>query len=138
MRPLAGLLVAFALPAAASAATISVSFTGTVSFVFPVLEPFFDVGDPVSGSFEIDTETADSLPADPITGLYSGAASNFSFDFGGYLATSAGPSGAGVFVDNDRMGTAPFDRFIASKTCSNNCTAATLDIWSLVNMTFLL
>jgi hypothetical protein len=134
----AALLVALAVPAAASAATITVTFSGTVDFVATQLSPFFDVGDPVSGSFEIDSETTDLLPGDAVLGLYPGAASNFAFDFGGYVASSNVAGGTQVQVENDAMGGGPFDRFIASKTCNNTCTAAVLDIWSLVGMTFLL
>lgn len=131
------LLGALALPWAASAATITVTFTGAVNFVAPQLSAFFTVGDPVSGSFQIDSDTPDLLPADPVVGLHSSAGSNFAFDFGGYLASATGPGGTQVRVENDAMGGAPFDRFVTSKTCNNDCTAATLDIWSLVNMTFL-
>jgi hypothetical protein len=131
------LVAALALPLAASAATITVTFSGTVSFVATELDAFFDEGDPVSGSFTIDTAIGDLLPGNPVVGLYPGAASNLAFDFGGYVASADGPAGTQVQVENDAMGGAPFDRFIASKTCNNTCTAATLDIWSLVGMTFL-
>jgi hypothetical protein len=136
-RVSAALLVALSLPGAASAATITVTFTGTVNFVAPQLSAFFTVGDPVSGSFQIDSDVPDLLPADPVVGLYPSAGSNFAFDFGGYSASATGPGGTQVRVENNAMGGAPFDRFVGSKTCNNDCTAATLDIWSLVNMTFL-
>lgn len=138
MRPLvvpAGFLAALLLSAAASAATITVTFTGTVSFVATDLASGFTVGDPVSGTFQYDSDAADTVPADPMLGFYPGA-TGFAFDFGGYLATGDAP-GSAVQVDNDAMGTGLFDRFIASKTCGT-CTGANVGAFSLQNITFLL
>jgi hypothetical protein len=103
-RPLVvpgGFLAALLLSAAASAATITVTFTGTVSFVATDLASGFTVGDPVSGTFQYDSEAADTVPANPMLGFYPGA-TGFTFDFGGYLATGDAP-GSAVQVDNDAM-----------------------------------
>jgi hypothetical protein len=127
-------LLSWAAPA--SAATITVSFTGTVNFVFDQLDSAFTLGDPVSGTFQYDSDTADTVPADPVLGIYPGA-TNFEFDFGGYVATGNAP-GSGVQVDNDRMATGLFDRFIGSKTCNGTCTGADVGAFTLQNLTFLL
>jgi hypothetical protein len=139
MRPLAalaGTLLALSLPAAASADTITVSFTGTVSFVAADLASGFDVGDPVTGTFQYSTNLTDLLPGNPNLGIYLGA-TNFSFDFGGYVASAVAP-GSAVQIDNDAIGTGTFDRFIGSKTCNGTCTAANVGAFSLSGITFLL
>jgi hypothetical protein len=136
MRLLAAVLLALSLPAGASADTITVSFTGTVSFVSSQLASGFDVGDPVSGTFRYSTTAADIVPANPNLGLYPGVTA-FSFDFGGYVATGNAP-GSQVQVDNDAMGTGLFDRFIATKTCNGTCVAADVGDFALFGMTLIL
>jgi hypothetical protein len=103
---LAGLLAAFAFPAAASAATITVTFTGEIDFVTPAISSGpFQVGDPISGSFQIDATTPDG-EADPDEGSYEGAISNLTFSIGDYDGTGSGENelhmrnGAGFNVDN--------------------------------------
>jgi hypothetical protein len=83
------LLLGF-LPGLAGAATIEVSWTGTVDLVAPDLASVLEIGDPASGSFQIDTAIADT-DADPMIGWYPGAASNLSFRFGVHeLSAAAG------------------------------------------------
>lgn len=103
---IAGLLAAFAYPAAGSAATITVTFTGTVDFVSPSISSGpFEAGDPISGSFQIDSTTPDG-EADPDEGSYEGAISNLTLSFGDYDGTGSGENelhmrnGAGFNVDN--------------------------------------
>jgi hypothetical protein len=98
--------LAGALAAPAGAATITVSFTGTVDFVSPQISSGpFEAGDPISGSLQIDSATPDS-DALPTEGEYLGAVSNLLFSFGGYDGTGAGENqlhmrdGAGFVVDN--------------------------------------
>ncbi len=130
------LCLAFAAlaPAAASADTITVSFSGTVNFVATQLSSAFTLGDPVSGTFHFSTTVPDAQPANPNLGVYVGA-TGFDFDFGGYTATSSSPGA--VFIDNDAMGGGLFDRFIGTKTCNGTCTAAMVDAFALQGMTFL-
>jgi hypothetical protein len=73
------------------------------------------------------------LPGDPTLALYPGA-TNFDFDFGGYVATgvAGGLGGTLVQIDNN----AGFDRFIASKTCNGTCTGAMVDTFVLASITF--
>lgn len=80
-------LVLTLLPGLAGAATISVSWTGTVDYVAPELASAFAIGDPASGSFQIDTTIADT-DSDPMVGFYPGAASAIVFRFGGYDASA--------------------------------------------------
>jgi hypothetical protein len=60
---------------------------------------------------------------------------NFSVDSGGSVATAVAP-GTAVQVEHDASGTGPFDRSIASKTCSGARTAAPVGASSLAQMTF--
>ena len=131
----AALLLALALPAAASADTITVSFAGTINFVATDLASAFTVGEPVSGTFQYSTAVADIVPASPNLGLYPGATA-FSFDFGGYVATGNAP-GSQVQVDNDATGTGTFDRFIGTKTCNGTCTGAAVGAFVLQSLTFI-
>ena len=89
MRPLAlaaalGLLAA---SSAASASTITITFSGTIEEIGPDVASGFTAGDPFSGSIQFDGATPDSN-ASAILGDYSGAIGAMSFDFGGYLATA--------------------------------------------------
>jgi hypothetical protein len=129
------LALAAVVPTAAAADTITVTFTGTVDFVATQLSSGFTVGDPVSGTFQYSSTATDTLPADPVFGIYPGA-DNFAFDFGGYVATAAA-GGSGVEVQNDMNGGA-FDLYKGSKTCNGTCTAAMVDEFALAGMTFLL
>jgi hypothetical protein len=102
--PAAALLLALATPA--GAATITVTFTGTVDFVTPSISSGpFQAGDPISGSFQIDSTTPDG-EADPDEGSYEGAISNLTFSIGDYDGTGSGENelhmrnGEGFNVDN--------------------------------------
>lgn len=107
MRILASLAaLSLALPSAGSAATITVTFTGEIDFVTSGISSGpFQVGDPISGSFQIDSTTLDG-EADPDEGSYEGAISNLTFSFGDYDGTSSGENelhmrnGEGNNVDN--------------------------------------
>ena len=97
-------LALFATPA--GAATITVTFTGSVTFVSPqIASGPFEAGDAISGSFQIDSATPDG-EADPTEGSYEGAVSSLTFSFGGYAGTGAGENelhmrdGEGFVVDN--------------------------------------
>jgi hypothetical protein len=87
-RLLFGAGLALALAAPAGADTITVSFTGTIIGIPPELASGFTAFDPVSGSFQFDSATADTV-ANPAVGFYPGP-TNFSFTFGSYTATSPG------------------------------------------------
>jgi hypothetical protein len=94
------------LASPAAAATITVSFSGTIDFVpSQIASGPFEAGDPVSGSFQIDSATPDG-DAEPTEGSYEGAVSNLSFEIGGYSGAGAGENelhmrdGEGFVVDN--------------------------------------
>jgi hypothetical protein len=107
MRWLAGSCASLLLLAApAGAATITVTFTGTIDFIDSSISSGpFEVGDPINGSFQIDSTTPDG---DALTteGEYEGAISNLTFSFGDYDGTGSGENqlhmrdGAGFVVDN--------------------------------------
>jgi hypothetical protein len=84
-------------PAPASAVPLTVHFTGTIFLIDPPLGAPFAYGQAGSGSFQIDSATFDDAPFVGV-GIYRGA-SNFSFTFGTYTATSAG----GTFDDFVRV-----------------------------------
>jgi PEP-CTERM motif len=105
MRPLvalAALLLALA-PAAARAATLTVSWTGHVTSVDSPLTSTFTVGDPASGSFQIETTTPDSDPA-ANHGEYN-ALVNMSVTLSGITATSAAPTLGGLSIFDSTPGT---------------------------------
>jgi hypothetical protein len=104
----AGLLAALAIAhaAPAGAATITVTFTGTIDTIpTQIASGPFELGGSISGSFQIDSATPDG-EASPTEGSYEGAISNLSFSFGDYAGTGAGENelhmrdGAGFVVDN--------------------------------------
>ena len=108
MRSLTALALALAGVTAggAAAAPITVSFTGTITFVpMQISSGPFESGDAISGSFQLEAATPDLDPA-PTEGEYQGAVSNLSFTFGGYSGTGTGENqlhmrdGAGNVVDN--------------------------------------
>jgi hypothetical protein len=91
------LLVPLAAPAA-DAATITVSFEGTVSEISEeVADGTFTIGEPVSGSFTIDTDTPDLEPA-PDAGDYDEGMRDLSTQWGDYQASAA----SGLFYVRDR------------------------------------
>ena len=81
-------LALVALPGVARADIINVSWTGTISFVDPVLASAFTVGNSASGSFQIDTSVSDEN-ADPSIGVYTNAVSALVFAFGSYAGNGA-------------------------------------------------
>ena len=94
-------VMVFGLAGGAQAVPLKVTFVGSVSSVPTSVASAFTVDDPVSGYFYIDSNTPDSLPLDLIRGLYIGP-TDFSFQFGSYLATAVGGSaGDSVYVFND-------------------------------------
>jgi hypothetical protein len=102
-RLLLSSLLLLALSSPARADLIQVNWSGTINFVSTAIASGFTMGDPASGSFLLDTTIADG-DADPLLGLYFDAASNISFDFGRYLASSAAGAiqirnGSGVLSD---------------------------------------
>lgn len=110
----AALLLALAAPAA-GAATLTVTWTGHVTSVDSALSSTFTVGDPASGSFQIETTTPDSDPA-ANHGQYD-ALVNMSITLSGITATSAAPtlgglsifdSAPGVFVDGLEQDAGPW------------------------------
>jgi hypothetical protein len=93
-------LVAFAA-GPATAVPLTVSFEGTVEFIPAELASVFTDGDLASGFFQIESTTADTVPANPDVGFYPGPTS-WSFTFGSYTATSAGGTAQDyVRIDND-------------------------------------
>jgi hypothetical protein len=100
-RTILSLALLLTLPGVAGAATISVSWTGTIDAVSREAGSVFAIGDPASGSFLIDTAVADVNP-DSGSGDYPGAASALVFRFGGYEVS--GSSGS-VFI-RDTLGDA--------------------------------
>jgi hypothetical protein len=78
------------LAAPAGAATLTITFTGTVDVVSPQISSGpFEAGDSISGSLQIDSATPDT-DALPTEGEYLGAISNLTFSFGDYDGTGAG------------------------------------------------
>jgi photosystem II stability/assembly factor-like uncharacterized protein len=76
-------------PAAVEAEPIRVSFAGTVTEIAPQIDDgTFALGDPVSGSFVIESETADGEPA-PEAGSYEDAVGEWAVSFGSYQATAS-------------------------------------------------
>lgn len=103
MRSLAAFALALAALGAGPAAAVplTVSFEGTVEFIPAELASVFTDGDPASGSFQIESTTADTAPANPDLGFYPGPTS-WSFTFGSYTATSAGGTAQDyVRIDDD-------------------------------------
>jgi hypothetical protein len=87
IRPLVALLCG--IPAAAGAEPIGVSFAGTVTEIAPQVDDgTFALGDPVSGSFVIESATPDGEPA-PDAGSYEGAVGEWTLQFGSYAATAS-------------------------------------------------
>jgi hypothetical protein len=119
----------FVASSTVEAETLTVSFSGAVTTVPTELSSTFFVSDPITGSFEIDSLSPD-FREDPTIGLYIGP-TNFSFEFGSYLAT--GPGGGGgdsVTVLN----TTP-DTFGFNGTCGGAaCIAADVGAYFLTNM----
>ncbi len=104
-----GVLVA----GSADAVTLTVSFSGNITSVPNDLLSGFTVGQATSGSYEIDSLTAD-IDADPNLGLYLGPA-NFSYQFGTYVANvPAGGGGDSVLIQNDVSG---LDRMGVNASC---------------------
>jgi hypothetical protein len=99
---LLALSLLLALPSPARADIILLSWSGTINSVDPALASVFAVGDAASGSFLIDSATAD-LNADPAVGFYFDAASTVAFSFDTY---SAGADNGTLFVI-DGVGTSP-------------------------------
>lgn len=97
LLPLSFLLAA--LPGLAGASTIQVSWTGAVDFVQPQVASVFTLGDPASGSFQIDTATADVNP-DPSIGEYPGAVTAVLFRFGSFEASGS----SGSLIINNTIG----------------------------------
>jgi hypothetical protein len=136
MRPLpflAGLL-AFVLPGAASAATITVNFTGTIIAVPTELSAGFTPFDAVSGSFQFDSTTLDTV-ANPNVGFYPGP-TNFSFTFGSYTATSPGgePSHF-IRVDDNLVLSITIDLYGVE---TRNVTGASFGLFQPSRLTFIL
>lgn len=92
-RSLVLALLLATVPAPARAVLIQFSWSGTITAaeIGPV-----SVGDPASGSFLIDTETADQDSSDDRS-QFSGALSTIAFDFGSY----SGTAGANTLVLRD-------------------------------------
>jgi hypothetical protein len=119
----------FVASSTVEAETLTVSFSGAVTTVPTELSSTFFVSDPITGSFDIDSLTPDT-DADPTRGEYIGP-TNFSFEFGSYLAT--GPGGGGgdsVTVLN----TTP-DTFGFNGLCGGpGCIADDVGAYFLTNM----
>jgi hypothetical protein len=116
----------------ATAATLRLDFSGSVSIVPSGVASAFTLGDPVTGSYFIDTNTPDSN-ADSTIGQYIGAPSSFTYQFGSYLATAAGGGpgdSVGVFDDS-----ASGDRF---QTNVVSPKGADVNGYFLTNLTLLL
>jgi hypothetical protein len=76
-------------PLGAGAEPIAVTFAGMVTEIRPQIDDgTFALGDPVSGSFQIDPEAVDGNP-DPDAALYPDAVSDFSVAFGDYEASDS-------------------------------------------------
>ena len=126
--PLALAIFLGSLPA--SATTLVVTFSGTISSVPTELSSAFAVNESVSGSFHIDSGTID-LDADPSLGLYIGP-SNFMYTFGSYVATATGGGGGdSVLVVNDVLD----DRFQANVTSPSG---ASVGSFAPINLTLAL
>lgn len=111
---LAGACALASLPAAAEKLTYR--FTGTIADVAGALASEFAIGEPVTGSFQVDTQTPDAVAGDPALGFYVGAISALAVHFGDYpLRTDSGY----VQVDDQ----AGFDRFIAARSPLPCCGA---------------
>ena len=82
------LAVAASDVAPAGAVPLTVSFSGTVFMIDPSLWSEFTFGESGSGSFQIESTTADDASSAGV-GIYRGPV-NFSFTFGSYTVTSAG------------------------------------------------
>jgi hypothetical protein len=96
--------------AGADAAVITATFSGTITeFDAQLADGTFVVGEPVSGSFVIDSEAVDSEPL-PNEANYDLAVTDISVEFGAYPATS--PTGH-LFIRN---GTAQPDEFGVSES----------------------
>ena len=105
MRPVSlpvALVVALSAPGA-GAATLTVSWTGHVTSVDSALSSTFTVGDPASGTFQIETTTPDSDPA-ANHGEYD-ALRNMSITLSGVTATSALPTLGGLSIFDSPPGT---------------------------------
>ena len=97
------LVLAAASPAPASAETLFVTFTGSVTDVPAELAAAFGPGDPIEGSFQIESTTPDTEPS-PTEGEYA-ALSALSFSIGAYaVAGAAGDlhmrDGSGFMADD--------------------------------------
>jgi hypothetical protein len=86
-------------PAGAWAEPIPVAFSGTITEIASQIDDgTFVLGAPVSGSFEIDSATADGEPAADF-GLYEPAVSVLTLEFGSYEASAA----TGLLVTRNGM-----------------------------------
>lgn len=90
---------------AADAASVTYSFTGSVSNVNAPLTPTVNMMSPVSGTFEFDNSPA-------VGGNYPGVVSNLVLNIGGYTSTYAvGSNTVTVFKAIDLGGGIPGDRW---------------------------
>jgi len=95
---LSALLLPVFLPTAvAHAATLTISFTGTIVTVAPELASALSPGQAMSGSLQIDSTEADTN-SDPSFGSYRPDSSNLVIDFGSYSASLSSPALLAVLV----------------------------------------
>ena len=132
-RLLLPLALTLLFPTLGSAATITLTFTGTVTSIDPSLASVYAVGDAMSGSLSYDSTASDNDP-DTAFGSYDGA-TNLSFDVEGDVASA--PLGF-VEISND-LDTPGFDSFRAAVVCEAGtvCNApapagASPNSWELV------
>ena len=110
--------------ASADAAAITATFGGTITdFDAQLADGTFVAGEPVSGSFVIDSEAVDSEPL-PNEGNYDLAVTDISVEFGDYPATSA--TGY-LFIRN---GTAQPDEFGVSAEPPSGAPVSGLPIYT--------
>ena len=110
--------------AGADAAAITATFSGTITEIDTQLaDGTFVVGEPVSGSFVIDSEAVDGQPL-PNEASYDLAVTDISVEFGDYPATSA--TGY-LFIRN---GTAQADEFGVSAEPPSGAPVGGLPIYT--------
>ena len=118
----------------ALSATLTFSFTGTVSTVDPLLASAFAIGGPIFGSYTFDSLAPDQDPADPTVGIYS---SDFSYivSAGGFTSTGVGFTfnifndlvlSSGVLRDQSRVALENSGPSVNGLTYN----AFTLDLWT--------
>jgi len=81
----------------ATAATITYSFSGTVTSVAPKLSSTFNTTQPMSGLMKVDTSDTSGTIGHPGIGTYT--ITNFSLDIGTYHASSTGTTNQVIITD---------------------------------------